>query len=152
MFDRVFFQDYTPQINQNLLATPSSENSDRSIMNEFIEETDKQLALRLQEKERKALLSHDYMFASSLQERENSVGQIIPRPPPGPPPLSTLLPLQQIPYKISPKQIVLSQVKKNRLTKLKPVETVVKKPFRVGGSHWSCDRHVTSRRLFFQVG
>ena len=133
-------------------ATPSEGTPSKTMMADFIEDTDRQFALQLQEEERKRLASYDYKLASSLQERENRVGQIVPTPPPMPPPTQSRLPLQQIPYKITPKQIVLSQVKQRRFRNLKPVETVVKRLHPVGQlivtqtcmhGNWSCDNHVT---------
>ena len=74
----------------------------------------------------------DYLLARQLQERE---GTVMVAPPPPPPPN---LPLRQLPFIPERKHLLFAQITKNRSRRLRPVNTVEKRAFKVGKEMVSC--------------
>ena len=84
------------------------------------------LALSLAQEERQRQEADDYLMARQLQEREGAVAAAPLAPPP------PRLPLRQLPFMPERKQLLFAQITKNRSRRLRPVNTVEKRGFRVG--------------------
>lgn len=99
------------------------------------EEEDYEIARALMMTEKEQQLKNDYKIASLLQKQyeESNAPNIkppfIPKHPPPPPLLSSQLPLQQLPFMPTTKQLVSTT---GRLRKLKSVTTKEKRGFRLG--------------------